>query len=80
FRENSVVLLKNGIAYYQSDAILEIMNLLPKPWKFLALLRFIPAGIRNLVYTLVARNRNKIGGVRLFCYRPTGIYADRMLP
>jgi predicted DCC family thiol-disulfide oxidoreductase YuxK len=79
-QENSVVLLKNGVAYYRSDAMLEIMSLLPLPWKFLAILKIIPAGIRDLVYNLIARNRNRFWGLRNICYRATGIYADRMLP
>jgi predicted DCC family thiol-disulfide oxidoreductase YuxK len=79
-QENSVVFLNNLVAHYRSDAILEIMSLLPQPWKCLTILKIIPAGIRDFVYKMIAQNRNRIWGGSSTCYRADGLFADRMLP
>lgn len=51
FREKSQNIL------VRSDAILEILSTVGGFWKFAAILRIIPRGIRDAVYDWIARNR-----------------------
>ena len=79
-RKNSVIFYHDGLAFYESDATFAIMSVLPAPWSFLALLRFIPKSIRNLVYSIIAKNRIRWFGKHENCYTAKGIDAERMLP
>jgi predicted DCC family thiol-disulfide oxidoreductase YuxK len=79
-RKNSVVFYHNGVAFYESDATFAIMTVLPAPWRFLAILKFIPTLIRNFAYRIIAKNRISWFGKNDTCYIATGIYAERMLP
>jgi predicted DCC family thiol-disulfide oxidoreductase YuxK len=79
-KKDSVILYQDGLALYESDATLAIMSVLPAPWRFLAILRFIPKSIRNLVYRIIAKNRIGWFGKHEKCYTAEGISTDRMLP
>ncbi|MFM1963600.1 MAG: hypothetical protein RLZZ172_2445 [Bacteroidota bacterium] len=79
-QKNSVIFYQDGLAFYESDATLAILSVLPAPWRFLALLRFIPKSIRNIAYRIIAKNRISWFGKHEKCYTAKGIDADRMLP
>lgn len=69
---DSIILIDPGIAYYvKSDAALEIARELRgygwMPW----LLGWIPRGVRDAVYDLVARNRYRWFGKKDQCMIPT---------
>ena len=67
----SVILISGDKVFYKSDAIIEISKQL-KGWpRILKYGHFIPKGIRNVVYDLVAKNRYRIFGKRDFCSIPT---------
>ena len=69
---DSIILIDPGIAYYvKSDAALEIARELRgygwMPWS----LGWIPRGVRDAVYDLVARNRYRWFGKKDQCMIPT---------
>lgn len=64
----------------QSDASLEVYRRLGGAWVLLSLLRFIPQGIRNPIYRIIARNRYRWFGRRDTCRIPTPDEQDRFLP
>jgi predicted DCC family thiol-disulfide oxidoreductase YuxK len=67
---DSVVLIYNEKVYYESDAALEIARLLPAPWKWSVVLKFVPVGWRNTVYKWIARNRYRWFGKKKECRIP----------
>lgn len=59
---DSVVLIEDGTAYVESEAAVRIARYLRLPWRAAALLRFVPALVRDPVYRLVARHRYRVFG------------------
>jgi predicted DCC family thiol-disulfide oxidoreductase YuxK len=57
---NSLVLISNGEVYTHSDAVIKICSHLPYPYRFLAVLRYIPNRLRDAGYRFVARNRKRL--------------------
>ncbi len=55
----------------QSDASLEVYRRLGGLWWLLSLARFIPRGIRNPIYRVIARNRYRWFGKRDACRIPS---------
>ncbi|MBE7183102.1 MAG: thiol-disulfide oxidoreductase DCC family protein [Methylobacterium mesophilicum] len=55
----------------KSDAVIALARRLPLPWTGLRLLRFVPRGLRDELYGMVARNRYRILGRRDECMVPT---------
>lgn len=68
---DSVLLIKNGNLYSESDVAIQVFYLLGYPWRILYLLRWIPKGIRNYVYRWIAKNRYRLFGKRESCMMPT---------
>lgn len=67
----SVILIDPGIAYYQkSAAALEIAGLLSGGISYLKYFSFLPEGIRDSIYDLVAGNRYKWFGKKDACLLP----------
>ena len=67
---NSVLFVKDGLVYYQSDAVIEIAKLL-KGWPSLFKYSIIvPRFIRNYIYQLVAANRYRLFGKQAQCMVP----------
>lgn len=62
-----------------SDAVLSIYESLGFPWRLAAVLRIIPAFVRDPVYRLIARNRYRIFGKRPTCWVAPHAYRSRML-
>ena len=62
-----------------SDAVLSIYEGLGMPWRLLAIMRIIPAFLRDPVYRLVARNRYRMFGKRAVCWVAPTEYRDRIL-
>lgn len=67
----SVILIEPGVAYYhKSTAAIEIAKDL-KGFSWLKYTRFIPEGLRDSIYELIAKNRYKWFGKEESCMIPT---------
>jgi predicted DCC family thiol-disulfide oxidoreductase YuxK len=67
---NSVLFVKDGLVYYQSDAVIEIAKLLtgwPSLFRYTII---VPRFIRNYIYQLVAANRYRLFGKQAQCMVP----------
>lgn len=64
---DSVILIRNTKVFTESEAAIEITRMLPAPWKWLSILRFLPLGWRDGLYRWVARNRYRWFGKRENC-------------
>lgn len=76
---DTLIVVQGGRALRDSDAILAIWSGLGWPWRASAVLRLIPAGIRDGIYRRVARNRYRLFGRRDTCWLPTADQAGRIL-
>ena len=76
----TVILEEGGRFRVRSDAALAILSGLGGGWRLTALLRGIPRPVRDAVYDLVARNRNRWFGRRAECRVPQPDERDRFLP
>lgn len=65
--DETFMLIDEGLVYDKSDAYLRIMERLGGAWGMFALMRFIPKGLRDFGYDLVARNRYRLFGKVEYC-------------
>ncbi|WP_323843916.1 thiol-disulfide oxidoreductase DCC family protein [Microbulbifer magnicolonia] len=65
--------------FHKSDAALRIAAQLSGPWRHLAVLRYIPRPLRDLIYDAVARNRYRLFGRRDTCRLPSEVEQHRFL-
>ncbi len=69
---DSIIVIEPGVAYYiKSDAAIEISREIGGAWSVLALFKWVPTRIRNIVYDFVARNRYTWYGKKETCMIPT---------
>lgn len=74
------LLYVEGNRYFKkSDAIIEIMNHLGHPWKFLTVIRVFPRGFRDCCYEQIALNRYSLFGKYQHCIVPSPEYENRFL-
>ena len=76
---SSILVIENGKARKDSDAVIAIYEGLGLPWRLMSLFRIIPAFVRDPIYLLVARNRYRLFGKRDTCWLPAERYRARML-
>ncbi|MCC7297719.1 MAG: thiol-disulfide oxidoreductase DCC family protein [Bacteroidia bacterium] len=76
---DSVVLIENNTAFYQSDAALRIVKNTSGAWKFLYGFIVVPKFIRNFVYNFIAKNRYKWFGKKNECWLPNPELQSRFL-
>jgi len=76
---DTVVLVDGDRVFTRSDAALEILQRLGRPWSWLAVLQWLPRGFRNAVYDWVARNRYRWFGRQEKCLLPRKEWASRFL-
>lgn len=76
---DSVVLIHEGRAYLKSEAALRTAGLLGGGYKLAKGLLAVPAGLRNWVYDLVARNRYRWFGRSEECWLPRPEWKERFL-
>ncbi len=67
----SVILIKDEMAYYKSDAIIAIAKLLSGWPKLLLIGLILPPFLRNGIYDLIANNRYKLFGKQSICSIPS---------
>ncbi|TVQ77744.1 MAG: DUF393 domain-containing protein [Bradymonadales bacterium] len=77
---DSVLYLREGRVYNQSDAILYALRDLGGFWRIFALAFVLPGFLRNPFYRLVAKNRFHLFGRRESCRIPTADERERLLP
>lgn len=58
------VLIKNGKAYFRSDAVIEAANALGGFWRCFKVFRILPRPLRDGVYACFAKNRYRWFGRR----------------
>lgn len=75
----SILVIEEGKARKDSDAVISIYEGLGLPWRLISLFRIIPAFLRDPIYLLVARNRYRLFGKRETCWLPAERYRARML-
>lgn len=71
--------IEGGELLVRSDALLHILAQLPRPWRFLALLRLIPRPVRDWCYDRIALNRYRLFGRHERCLLPNADHARRFL-
>ncbi|CUX11572.1 DUF393 domain-containing protein [Rhizobium oryzihabitans] len=75
----SLLVVEGERVRQDSDAVLSIYEALGMPWRLLAVLRIIPAFLRDPVYRYAARNRYRWFGKREECWVASSDYRDRIL-
>ncbi|MBL7774456.1 MAG: thiol-disulfide oxidoreductase DCC family protein [Saprospiraceae bacterium] len=78
-RFDSVVLIADGRLYTRSDAALEVLRRLGRPWSWTYFLRWIPQPMRDVAYDWVARNRYRWFGRQEECWLPRPEWKERFL-
>lgn len=76
---DTMIVVENGRALRDSDAVLSIYRGLGWPWRMLDGFLLVPRFIRDPLYRLVARNRYRIFGRHDACWLPSPKDADRFL-
>lgn len=77
---STMVLIEEGKAYVKSAAVLRSLKYLDGPWKFLTIVKIIPAPISDFVYDFIARNRYRWFGKFDACIIPSPEIRSRFLP
>jgi len=77
---DSIVLFENGKLYKKSTAALRIAKKLKGFWKSLYMFMIVPKFIRNLVYSIIAKNRYKWFGKQESCWLPNPDLKAKFLP
>ncbi|RYD66547.1 MAG: thiol-disulfide oxidoreductase DCC family protein [Sphingomonadales bacterium] len=76
---DTMIVVSDGRALRDSDAVLAIWSGLGWPWRAVGALRIVPRAIRDPAYRLLARNRYRMFGKRSSCWLPAPEHAERML-
>jgi predicted DCC family thiol-disulfide oxidoreductase YuxK len=75
----STILIKQGRAWFKSEAPIRMAIGLGFPWNLAALARLLPMPLRDWLYEAVARNRYNWFGRRDSCFMPREEYRERFL-
>jgi predicted DCC family thiol-disulfide oxidoreductase YuxK len=75
----TMILIVDGVALLQSEAVIRIAQGLGFPWSLAAVARIMPRSWRDALYGVLARNRLRILGRRETCFMPSPADADRFL-
>ena len=67
---NSVLFVKDGLVYYQADAVIEIAKLLTGWSSIFKYSIIVPRFLRNAIYKLIAANRYTVFGKQDHCMVP----------
>jgi predicted DCC family thiol-disulfide oxidoreductase YuxK len=76
---DTVVLIRDGELFTQSDAAVEIARELDGAWRWLSAVRFVPRPLRDWAYRLIARKRYEWFGRKQVCMVPTAEIRGRFL-
>ncbi len=64
---DSIMVLREGELFVESDAVLVLADALPFPWTLLRVGVFVPRLLRDLLYRFVARHRHSLPGAAPSC-------------
>jgi predicted DCC family thiol-disulfide oxidoreductase YuxK len=67
---NSFVLIEKNKIFTRSEAVLRVLKILGRGWKFLHAFIILPKFIRDGIYNLIAKNRYKWFGKKQECPMP----------
>ena len=70
--------IHGGAAYLKSDAALTVLGALPG-WSWVRTLFLVPKPLRDIIYSLVARNRYRIFGKYQECFVPDADMRARVM-
>jgi len=70
-QQETILLIKDGKAYTQSDAVFEIIAEFNPLWRALGVFRFVPKPFRDYVYRVIAKNRYRLFGRKEQCMVPS---------
>jgi predicted DCC family thiol-disulfide oxidoreductase YuxK len=73
------ILLRDGIAWFKSEATIAMMQGLGFPWSLAGAFRIVPRSWRDWLYAALARNRFRVFGRRAACYTSDPRHQDRFL-
>lgn len=76
---SSFLLVTEGGAWRDSDAIIRVLSGLGGPWRAAEALRVLPARVRDAAYRVIARNRYRWFGRHDHCLLPANADAWRFL-
>lgn len=76
---SSLLLLQEGRAFQDTEAILRLLSELGRGWRLAGLLRVVPRALRDALYRTVARNRYRWFGRTASCLLPPASARDRFL-
>ena len=76
---NSFVLIQGDKIFLKSTATLTILKELGGIWKVFYLFIILPEPIRDFMYSIIAKNRNKLFGKRETCMVPASNLKDRFI-
>ncbi|MFG6496151.1 thiol-disulfide oxidoreductase DCC family protein [Fictibacillus sp. UD] len=76
---NSVILIKDGKVYTESDAVFATSQFLKFPFNLGKVLVIVPKPLRNFLYKKVAKNRYRWFGKKDSCMIPTPDLKNRFL-
>ncbi len=66
-KEDTVVFVYENSVYTRSDAFVEMVRLLPSPWNWMRIIKYLPKKWRNYIYDVIAKNRFRWFGKRDTC-------------
>lgn len=75
----SFLLVREGVAYRDSDAIVRVLSGLGGIWHASQALRVFPPFLRDPLYRWIARHRYRLFGQRSQCMVPDSRFADRFV-
>lgn len=78
-RFDTMLFVDGDKAYEKSIAFLNVMQLLPQPFKVVSVFRVFPRALRDWFYDRIALNRYKIFGRYDQCIMPTPDHGKRFL-
>lgn len=75
----AIVLINGEQRWLRAQAIFRVMRLLPSPWSWYAVLRFLPDFIINFAYDRIALNRYRLFGLYDTLFPIAADYPGRFL-
>lgn len=76
---STIYFYTNGQLYRKSKAAFNIAKHLPTPYRYLNFFSFLPSGLTDFFYNLIAKNRYRLFGKKETCRIPTQAELNRFI-